>query len=75
LSGQVFSLGLNPDPPALQDVNDVLEELASGGLLTGQDEAGSYVPASRVARSCWRYLTGSMAASIWNGLIARKTAR
>jgi hypothetical protein len=41
----VFSLALNPDPPALQDVNDVLGELASGGLLTGQDEAGSYVPA------------------------------
>lgn len=45
LSGQVFSLVLNPDPPSLRDVANVLEELATGGLLIGQDEAGSYAPA------------------------------
>lgn len=46
LSGQVFSLALNPDPPNPQDVNNVLEELATGGLLIRQDEPGNYVPAS-----------------------------
>lgn len=45
LSGQVFSLVLDPDPPNMQDVANVLEDLATGGLLTRQDEPGSYVPA------------------------------
>ena len=46
LSGQVFSLVLDPDPPAMREVATVLEDLATGGLLIGPDEAGSYVPAS-----------------------------
>ena len=46
LSGQVFSLALDPDPPSLQDVNDVLEELVTGGLLVEQSEAGRYLPTS-----------------------------
>ena len=46
LSGQVFSLALKPDPPNMPDVANVLEDLATGGLLIGPDEAGSYVPAS-----------------------------
>ena len=46
LSGQVFSLALNPDPPNPQDVVNVLEDLATGGLLMGPDEVGSYVPTS-----------------------------
>jgi hypothetical protein len=45
LSGQVFSLALNPDPPDPQDVNNVLEELATGGLLIRQDDPGSCLPA------------------------------
>lgn len=46
LSGQVFSLALNPDPPNTQDVANVLTEMAAAGLLVRQDEPGSYVPAS-----------------------------
>jgi len=46
LSGQVFSLALNPDPPDPLDVTTVLEELATGGLLIMQDEPESYVPAA-----------------------------
>ena len=46
MSGQVFSLVLDPDPPAMREVATVLEDLATGGLLIGPDEAGSYVPAS-----------------------------
>jgi len=45
LSGQMFSLSLNPDPPNPQDVSSVLEELANGGLVVGQDDAGRYLPA------------------------------
>ncbi|MBV6649693.1 MAG: zinc ribbon domain-containing protein [Hoeflea sp.] len=46
ISGQVFSLALSPDPPNMRDVASVLADLATGGLLIGQDEAGSYLPAS-----------------------------
>jgi len=46
LSGQVFSLALNPDPPSLQDANNVLEELVNGGLLIQHDDPGSFLPAS-----------------------------
>jgi hypothetical protein len=46
LSGQVFSLALNPDPLSTQDVGTVLDELATGGLLVRQHEPGSYAPAS-----------------------------
>jgi len=45
LSGQVFSLALNPDPPNPQDVNDVLEDLSNGGLLVRHDDAAIYQPA------------------------------
>ena len=34
LSGQVFSMSLSPDPPGLELVGSVLEELAKSGLLS-----------------------------------------
>jgi len=46
LSGQVFSLALNPDPPNPQVVNDVLEDLANGGLFFRQDVAETFLPAA-----------------------------
>lgn len=46
LSGQMFSLVLNPDPPNPQELNTVLEDLATGGLLIRQNDPGSYLPAS-----------------------------
>lgn len=46
LSGQVFSLALNPDPPNTQDVINVFVNLATGGLLIKQDEPGSFFPAA-----------------------------
>jgi hypothetical protein len=44
LSGQVFSLALNPDPPNPPDLNNFLEELAKGGLLTKRNGAADYLP-------------------------------